>query len=223
MYKNLWNPLKRFGSTLRFITFKNVFYLFAVVFVSGIILAYNPKLVNPTWRFYLPLIYGFLGLVMVVKAFTERASVRLSWSLILTNHLSIALAISFNEHFDFSHHIWYLSGVIISGIVGYLCIQRLRKLEKWVSLDQFYGHIQEHPKIALVFLIACLGVAGFPITPTFIGEDLIFSHVHENQVLLAAFIALSLIINGLAAIRIYARIFLGPSSKNTIGAAKRSA
>jgi formate hydrogenlyase subunit 3/multisubunit Na+/H+ antiporter MnhD subunit len=160
---------------------------------------------------------------MVVKAFTERASVRLSWSLILTNHLSIALAISFNEHFDFSHHIWYLSGVLISGIVGYLCIQRLRKLEKWVSLDQFYGHIQEHPKIALVFLIACLGVAGFPITPTFIGEDLIFSHVHENQVLLATFIALSLIINGLAAIRIYARIFLGPSSKNTIGAAKRSA
>lgn len=222
MYKSLWNPLKRFGSKLRFLTFKNVFVPFAVVFVSGIILAYNPKLINSTWRFYLPLIYGFLGLVMVIKAFTERASVRLSWSLILTNHLSIALAISFNEHFDFSHHIWYLSGVIVSGIVGYLCIQRLRKLEKWVSLDQFYGHIQQHPKIALVFLIACLGVAGFPITPTFIGEDLIFSHVHENQVLLAAFIALSLIINGLAAIRIYARIFLGPASKNIIGAAKRS-
>jgi formate hydrogenlyase subunit 3/multisubunit Na+/H+ antiporter MnhD subunit len=91
-----------------------------------------------------------------------------------------------------------------------------------VSLDKFYGHSYEHPKIALVFLIACLGVAGFPITPTFIGEDLIFSHIHQDQILLAFFISLSLIINGLAAIRIYARIFLGPHVKTYHGAAKRS-
>ena len=159
---------------------------------------------------------------MVIKAFTERNSVRLSWTLIITNHLTIALAISFNEHFDVTHHIWYLSGVIVAGIVGYFCIQRLRGLEKWVSLDKFYGHAYEHPKIALVFLVACLGIAGFPITPTFIGEDLIFSHIKENQVLLAFFIAMSLIINGLAAIRIYARIFLGPHVKTYHGSAKRS-
>lgn len=222
MYKYMWNPLKKLGSRWSFLTFKNVYIVFAIVFLTGLFFTLNPDFISPNWKFYLPLIYGFLGLLMVIKAFTERNSVRLSWSLIITNHLSIALAISFNEHFDVSHHIWYLSGVIISGIVGYLCIQRLRKLESWVSLDQFYGHAYEHPKIALVFLLACLGVAGFPITPTFIGEDLIFSHIHQNQLLLAAFIALSLIINGLAAIRIYARIFLGPHIKTYHGVAKRS-
>jgi NADH:ubiquinone oxidoreductase subunit 2 (subunit N) len=159
---------------------------------------------------------------MVIKAFTERASVRLSWSLIITNHLCIALAISFNEHFDPSHHVWYLSGVVVAGLIGYLCIQRLRGLGEWVSLDRFYGHVYEHPRTAIVFLLACLGVAGFPITPTFIGEDLIFSHIHEDQVLLAALISLSLIINGLASIRIYARIFLGPHVKTYHEVAKRS-
>lgn len=222
MYKYMWNPLKRLGSKWSFVTFKNIYIFYAVIFTVGMVFTWSPKWVNPTWGFYLPLIYGFLGLLMVIKAFTERNSVRLSWSLILTNHLSIALAISFNEKFDSSHHVWYLSGVIISGLIGYYCIQRLRKLESWVSLDQFYGHAYEHPKIALLFLLACLGVAGFPITPTFIGEDLIFSHIHENQILLAAFIALSLIINGLAAIRIYARIFLGPHIKTYHGTAKRS-
>jgi NADH-quinone oxidoreductase subunit L len=222
MYKYMWNPLKRMGAKWRFLTFKNVYLFFAFSFVLGLVLTLNPEMISAKWKFYLPLIYGFIGLLMVIKAFTERASVRLSWSLIITNHLGIALAISFNEHFDVSHHIWYLSGVIVSGIVGYLSIQRLRKLESWVSLDRFYGHAYEHPKIALVFLLASLGVAGFPITPTFIGEDLIFSHIHEDQVLLASFIALSLIINGLAAIRIYARIFLGPHVKTYHEVAKRS-
>lgn len=222
MYKYMWNPLKRLGSKWVFFTFKNFYFFFGIGFLAGLILSLNPQIISPKWAFYLPLIFSFLGLLMVVKSFTERNSVRLSWTLIITNHLTVALAISFNEHFDMSHHIWYLSGVLISGIVGYFCIQRLRGLEKWVSLDKFYGHAYEHPKIALVFLVACLGIAGFPITPTFIGEDLIFSHIKENQVLLAFFIAMSLIINGLAAIRIYARIFLGPHVKTYHGSAKRS-
>ncbi|MDP5009753.1 MAG: hypothetical protein NWQ47_00815 [Crocinitomicaceae bacterium] len=222
MYKYMWNPLKRLGARWSFLTFKNVYIFFALTFLIGLFSAINPSFVSAKWRHYFPVIFGFIGLLMVIKAFTERASVRLSWSLIITNHLFVALAISFNEHFDVSHHIWYLSGVLLSGVLGYICIQRLRKLESWVSLDKFYGHSYEHPKIALVFLIACLGVAGFPITPTFIGEDLIFSHIHQDQILLAFFISLSLIINGLAAIRIYARIFLGPHIKTYHCAAKRS-
>lgn len=222
MYRYMWNPLKRFGSHLSFLTFKNVYLFFSIAFVSGLVLTLNQHWLSPEVKYYLALVYGFLGLVLVIKAFTERASVRLSWSLILTNHLCIALAISFNERFDPSHHVWYLSGVILAGLIGYACIQRLRNLEKWVSLDKFYGHSYEHPKIALVFLIACLGVSGFPITPTFIGEDVIISHIHEDQILLAFFIGMSLIINGLAAIRIYARIFLGPHVKNYHDVARRS-
>ena len=92
-----------------------------------------------------------------------------------------------------------------------------------MSLDDFYGHAFEHPKIAIIFLICSLTLAGFPISPTFIGEDLIFSHVHFNQIGLAFFTSLSLIINGLAAIRIYSRVFLGPHIKKYHDVAKRSA
>ena len=115
-----------------------------------------------------------------------------------------------------------MSGVIFSGLLGYLVIQRMRNLKEWISLDKFYGHAYEHPKMALLFLLASMGIAGFPITPTFIGEDLIFSHIKEDQILLAFFISMSLIINGLAAIRIYARIFLGPHVKTYHEVAKRS-
>jgi hypothetical protein len=55
---------------------------------------------------------------------------------------------------------------------------------------------------------------GFPISPTFIGLDLIYSHIHEDQYLLASFAAISFVLGGIALIRIYARIFLGPHIKN---------
>ncbi len=222
MYIYLWNPLKKFGNRLNFLTFRNVFLFFLLIMSLGILLLFKDDLFLKELYNYAPTIFSFIGLIAVVKAFTERNSVRLSWSLVIINHLLIAMAISFNEHFDKTHILWYLSGVIISGIIGYLCIQRLRKLEKWVSLDKFYGHSYEHPKITMIFFIACLGLSGFPITPTFIGIDLIFSHIKEDQVLLAFFVALSFILNGLAVIRIYARIFLGPHVKKYHSIAKRS-
>jgi formate hydrogenlyase subunit 3/multisubunit Na+/H+ antiporter MnhD subunit len=119
------------------------------------------------------------------------------------------------------HHVWYLSGIITAWFIGLLVLNNLRKQE-WVSLDQFYGHSYEHPKIAILFLLCALGLSGFPITPSFVGEDLIFSHIHYNQIGLAFFTALSLIINGLATIRIYARVFLGPHIKTYHEVAKRS-
>jgi NADH-quinone oxidoreductase subunit L len=159
---------------------------------------------------------------MVLKSFTERKLSRMSWTLVIMNHFWIALSISFNEHFTYQHTMLYLSGVVISGIIGFVCLARLKKLEGNIDLDQFHGHSFEHPKIALAFLLCCLGLAGFPITPSFIGEDIIFSHVHEDQPILAFIISLSFILDGLAIIRIYARVFLGPHVKSIYDMGYRS-
>jgi NADH-quinone oxidoreductase subunit L len=221
MYRYLWNPLKKIGSSWKILNFKYVFYIAGSSVFMGIILLLFRDSIGEKYRFNLPIFFSLVGLLIVIKAFTERDSVRKSWTLITLNHIAIAIAISFNEHFEFMHHVWYLSGIIGSWLGGILLINRLRRLE-WVSLDRFYGHVYEHPKIAFWFLFCSLGLAGFPITPSFIGEDLIFSHIHSNQIGLAFITALSLIINGLATIRIYARIFLGPHVKTYHEVAKRS-
>jgi NADH-quinone oxidoreductase subunit L len=56
--------------------------------------------------------------------------------------------------------------------------------------------------VIFIFLLACLGVSGFPISPTFIKEDLVFTPIYGGQAILAFFVALSFIIDGLALIRI---------------------
>ena len=159
---------------------------------------------------------------MVLKSFAERKDVMLSWMLVVMNHFWVALAISFNETFDFNHVHLYLSGIASAGMLGYMALVRIKRLEHAIDLDQFHGHSYKHPRIAFVFLLCSLGVSGFPITPTFIGEDLMFSHIHEDQIVLAVLTSLSFIVDGLAIIRIYARVFLGPHVKSQYEMAYRS-
>lgn len=222
MYRYLWNPLKWVGNKLDFLTLNRVVIFFIPAYLLGIFILYNEDMIPVGVERYLPFVFSFIGLVMVLKSFTERKLARMSWTLVMMNHFWIALAISFNEHFTYEHTMLYLSGVVVAGILGFLCLRRLKSFENNIDLDQFHGHSHEHPKIALVFLLSCLGLAGFPITPTFIGEDLIFSHVHENQPILAFFISLSFILDGLAIIRIYARVFLGPHVKSIYDMGYRS-
>ena len=210
MYKLYWNPLKWMGKRVDFITMHHVLYFFTPVFLIGVIMRYNKTWLPDSFSHYLPIIFSFVGLVMVLKGFTEQHKARISWVLIILNHFWVALAISFNEDFLFAETLLYISGIILAGALGYYSLNRMKNIEVNIDLSRFNGHVYKHPKQAVFFLLCCLGLSGFPISPTFIGEDLVFSHIHANQILLAVFVSASFILDGLAIIRIYARVFLGP-------------
>lgn len=222
MYRILWNPLKWMGKKLDFMTLDRVVAFFVVIYGIGLFCVHNKELISPVVQAYLPITFATIGFIMVLKAFTERKSTIMSWFLVVMNHFWIALAVSFNESFTFNQVYLYLSGVIVAGILGYACLRKLKSLEEKIDLGKFHGYSYKHPKMAFIFLLACLGISGFPITPTFVGEDLIFTHIHENQMVLASFVSLSLIIDGLAIIRIYARVFIGPHTKSHHEVAYRS-
>jgi NADH:ubiquinone oxidoreductase subunit 5 (subunit L)/multisubunit Na+/H+ antiporter MnhA subunit len=222
MYRYLWNPVKAIGRKMGFLTTEKVLLFFIPVYVLGAISLNYEDSIPPAVHQGLPIFFSMIGLLMVLKAFTERIHARMSWVMIMMNHFWVALAISFNERFTFLHTFWYLSGVTVAGIIGYLSLRRLNLLEGSINLDQFHGYSYHHKRLGFVFLMASLAAMGFPITPTFIGEDLIFTHIHEDQVALATIVALSFIIDGLAIIRIYARVFLGPHVKSVYEMAYRS-
>ncbi len=221
-YRYLWNPLKRVGRKLGFLSFKGILYFFAPAYLIGVFFAYNKELIPAGFQSYLPLLFSLIGLAMIIKSFVERRLAMLSWILILMSHFWTALGVTFNEQFDFYEIHVYLSGITVSGIVGIICLRWVALQENESGLEKFQGHSYKHPKVAFVFLLSCLGISGFPISPTFIGEDLILTHIHPNQVLLASVIAINFIVNGLSLIRIYARIFLGPHAKSMYEMAYKS-
>ncbi|HEX7414702.1 MAG TPA: proton-conducting transporter membrane subunit [Bacteroidia bacterium] len=223
MYRVLWNPLKWIGRKLNFITTKRVLVFFIPAYIIGLICLYKEDSISEDIeQLYLPFAFSLIGLIMVLKSFAERKDVTLSWILIIMNHFWVALAISFNEQFEYTQIYLYLSGIVVFGILGYICLYKLQSLEGTIDMNQFLGYSYKYPRIAFFFLLSCLGLAGFPITPTFIGEDLIYTHIHEGQLVLVLYSALSFIVVGISLIRMYSRIFLGPYNKTYHEIAYRS-
>jgi NADH-quinone oxidoreductase subunit L len=210
LYRYLWYPMKWAGKQLEFIKVKTLIVITLAAYVIIFAIYIIDKGIVALGHEFFPPAIAATGLLLVLRSFTERKNIFVAWSLVILNHFWIALAISFNESFRFSETLLYLSGILFSGVLGIFCIQQIKNIDPKADLNKFHGYSTPHPVLAFVFLIACLGLAGFPITPTFIGEDLIYSHIHVNQLLLALLVALSFIIDGLAIIRIYARVFMGP-------------
>jgi NADH-quinone oxidoreductase subunit L len=214
MGKYIFGSLKRMGHNLDFLSLRNVFVFFLPIYVLGLFFVFRQRSIPYYIYQYLPVIFSFIGLIMVLKSFSERHSPMLSWLLIIMNHFWIALAVAFNETFSAQDVVFYMSGIVVMGVIGFLCLRRLKQAEPTLfALDRYYGHVYEHPKFAFVFLLVCMGLMGFPITPTFIGEDLVFSHIREDQFLLAFFNAMGFVVGGIAVVRMYARLFLGSHAK----------
>jgi NADH-quinone oxidoreductase subunit L len=218
----LWKPFKNLGNILRFINIQNIYYITIPAFIGGVIIQLFRYSLPPFIVELLPEIFAVIGLMLVFRAYAGRRNIFVVWTLLIMNHFWVMLAISFNEALNIAEILFYLAGVVLAGSIGYLVLYRIQKLEKNIDLNGYQGHVYEHPKLAVIFLIACLGLAGFPITSTFIGEDIMFSHVEYNQVFLAFYLALGFVISGIALIRMYARIFLGPHVKRYHAIAQRS-
>ncbi len=220
----IFNPIKKIGNKLTFINYRNSLLFLIPLIAGALVLKQYENTLSENIKHTIPLIFSFIGFILVLKSFAERKYPRLSVLLILTNHVLMAIGISFNEHFGNEHILIYLAGIIPSAILAIIVLNQLKKKEpKYFDLSTYYGHVYEHKFLAFLFLIAALGLMGFPISPSFIGEDLIFSHIHEDQLLLAFFFASSYIISGIALIRVYSRLFHGNHIKKYHSTALKSA
>jgi NADH:ubiquinone oxidoreductase subunit 5 (subunit L)/multisubunit Na+/H+ antiporter MnhA subunit len=212
IYKYLWFPFKRWGGKIAGLSTKSALIIFAFIGSLAIYLLAFYDYDHMNYKAYIPDIFGVIALAFVLRAFTIRKHPFGAWILLVLNHFWIAFAVSFNEHFSYVELVYYLSGVVVSGVIGYFLLLKLAKTERF-SLNDYYGHAIEHKVLAFLFLLCALSLAGFPITTTFLGEDLLFSHVHISQPFFMAMLGVNYVIAGISIMRIYSRIFMGPNHK----------
>jgi NADH:ubiquinone oxidoreductase subunit 5 (subunit L)/multisubunit Na+/H+ antiporter MnhA subunit len=210
----IFKPLKSLGHRLDFLSYRSLLFYFIPSYALGVYLLFIGYALPPRLHVLLPVVFAFFALLMVLKSFTERKSIMLAWTLLCMNHFWMVLAIAENENFAWVEISMYLSGVIFFGFLGWAVLVWITRRHSNLSLYTYQGLIKQYPLVGFLFLLSVLGLIGFPISPTFIGEDLLFSHIHEDQFGLAFLAALTFVMEGVAAIRIYARLFLGPSQVN---------
>jgi NADH:ubiquinone oxidoreductase subunit 4 (subunit M) len=170
----------------------------------------------------LPYAFLFIAVILILKAFSHRGDAKHGFLMVFASQFFIALSIALNKEFDLNQVVIYLSGGIVSAIIGYVCLNKIAEIDNDILLDKFHGYAYERPKIALVFLLACLGLVAFPITPAFIGFDVLLTHIEADQYTLIFFASLCFVFIELSVLRIYARIFMGQHKKAYHAIAYRS-
>lgn len=213
MYNYLWQPFKRLGVRLQFLNSRAAAMLITV-FGAVALLA---SIVKPE---FLPsddsiaAIFLAVALAIILFSFSYRGSALRAWSYLLLAHFFIIAAIGLNvAHINTIEIIFYSSGVAAAFALGVYCLYRIKAIDNDIDLNNHHGYVYEQKITALLFLLAAIGMLGFPVTASFIGIDVFFTYVGENQALLMVLLALCFVFIELAAIRIFLRIFLGLHKK----------
>ncbi len=194
----LWESLKRIGAAINACKFWEKLLVGSGVFgVFGALIH-----------------YGYLGsqlmaipvaLMMVLSslsAFSQKHSFTWVWNSIAMSCLLAAGAVGFlhpEAQFDI---LLFVSGIVPSWLLGFVVLTKLPGKKQFKETPFAYRAIAEtYPGLSMLLFLSFLGMVGFPITPAFIGEDLLLYHASSQFAWIAALIAISFVINGIAAAR----------------------
>ncbi len=214
MFTYVWSPFKWLGKQFQFLQSNVISGILFITAGTLLILGYTNQHMLPSLNGALPIILMSIALAVILFAFTYRQSALKAWVYLLTAHFFIIAAVLVNAtHISLIETIFYVSGILLAFVLGYYCLQKIKKIDNDISLNQFHGYVYEQNTTGFLFLIAAMGILGFPITAAFIGIDVLFTYVHSNQMTLIILMALCFIFIELSAFRILLRIFLGPHKK----------
>jgi len=104
----------------------------------------------------------------------------------------------------------FLGGILGAWLLGLWVIRRMEQCHPAGDNPfQFRGMDEWRPGLALLLLLAFLGLVGFPLTPAFLGQDLLLYHVSGEHAWLAPLITVALVLNGISLSGVYMRLCAG--------------
>ncbi len=214
MHKYLWQPFKWLGTQFQFLKSTAAIILFTVLGIVAVLVSiYKPEFaasVNTT----ISAVLLAISLAIILFSFSFRGSAVKAWSYLLLAHLFIIAGVGIiAAHINTIEIVFYASGIVVAFALGLYCLNKMKAIDNDISLNNYHGYVYEEKYTALLFFLATIGMLGFPITAAFIGIDVLFTYVGDNQAIIIALLALCLIFIELASIRIFIRIFFGQHKK----------
>jgi len=222
-YRYLWSPFKWIGKKSGFLGNRKALPFVLAIFLCGIGIHFFRDEWPPIIPVFAAPVIALTGFLLILSSFSNSGNAISAWVHVVMGQLFVLLSVMLSNT-DFGYHFILLwgSGVFIASIAGFWCLWLIQKIDNDILLNRYHGYVYERPVIAVVFLLSCLAFAGFPITPTFVGVDLLFSHVDKQHIGLIVVVSLAFLFTELALLRIYIRIFLGQHKKMTHAIAYKS-
>lgn len=156
---------------------------------------------------------AIISFLFYVRAFSTKSSGLACWHQIFLGHLYGILFLSLFSKGDWEHLWMYLIGILVAYVFGFGIIRYLEIKKENDELAEFHGHMYEHGILGNLFFLVSLSFMAFPITPSFLGQEILLSHIHTEHVFLIFLFALGYVLSGVSILRLYAKVFFGPHKK----------
>ncbi len=220
MYRYVWSPFKWLGK--RFVFLGNHPVILAIVLPSCLFIMRKLEtadfITSPTITSF----FFFVSFLFSLAAFAFRGKPTAAWKLLLLVHFSLIIGFAYLPDANQLDLLLYSGGIIVAFALGHLLLQNTEKKYHELSLNQYNGLGHKEKNKALGFLVCTIAMIGFPITTAFIGIDVAFTYVHQDETLKIILLTLVFILLELAAMRIYLRVYLGPYQEQHGSVAFRS-
>ncbi len=207
----LFKPLKTIGQLTKPLGIALLYALFFLFFASSVFVVTTIDSSSSTIAL-MGDIAAVMSILMYLRAFSVQENMKAAWNLIFLGHLSGIAFLFFASPENIAPLLMYAVGIGIAFIIGYGVLYYMQIKEK-DSFAHFHGHIYEYRRLGNFFFVICLSFMAFPITPSFLGQDILLSTLHGEHMLQIVLFGIAYVISGIAIIRLFAKVFFGPHQK----------
>jgi NADH:ubiquinone oxidoreductase subunit 5 (subunit L)/multisubunit Na+/H+ antiporter MnhA subunit len=202
----MWDPLKKIGATINACkTWEKLWVMGGVLVVCGLIVNYGVLSLQ-----FMAVPVALMMVLASLSAFSQKHSFIWIWNAVAMSCGLSAVAVWLLEPAAQFDILIFMTGILPSWLIGLLVLSKLPGKALFADMPFAYRAMAEtHPALATILFLSFLGLIGFPISPAFVGEDLLLYHASSQYSWIAALIAISFVINGIAAARMFLRLCMG--------------
>ena len=163
-----------------------------------------------TLRPYLALMTGLAMFYLALLGFTLKRDALKTWNQVALSSLLAGGATWMLDTDAVGYVEIFTSGILVAWLLGGFAIQRMGRHRDFEENPFLYRGMEEKkPGLSLLLFLAFLGLVGFPLTPIFLGQDLLLFHLSSEHAWLAPLMAIAFVLNGISASGVYMRLCAG--------------
>ena len=202
----LWAPLKKLGARINALEFRIKAGAGAGLLLMVLTISSSGNWINS----FLALAVSLAMVAASLSAFSQKHSPIKVWNGVALSSLLAAVAVWLMNSTAWVDAAMFLSGIIPAWILGLWVLDRMLKHENFAETPFVFRAMAEtRPRLSLLLFLSFLGLVGFPITPAFLGEDLLLSHASDQHPWFALPITIAFVVNGIAIARVFLRLCMG--------------
>jgi len=219
----LWKPLKSIGRVFAFLDKPAAQVVSAALFLF-LAAAYvaTSAGVSASSMLALSTAAAITSILFYVRSYATKNSAKTAWNLMMLGHLFGALFLSLASSGSWKYMVMYAGGVAAAFIAGHTCLWYLQVRGESLLLGEYHGSIAAFNKLGRAFFVICLLFMVFPISPSFLAQDILLSSIPGNHAVQIVLFCVMYLLVGVSTMRLYTKLFFGPYKRSYHEIAYRS-